>query len=79
MSDIHWLNDDEFAKARGQWRLQAGTILSKFKAESLEEPWKGELLLGTSRDMEEITMDFSKRVRGEKDQPIRVKEKRNPR
>ena len=34
---------------------------------------------GAIEELEEITIDFSKRVRGEKDQPIRVKKKRNAR
>ena len=79
MTDIHWLDEQSFAKALGQWRLQAGTILSTFKSDALAEPWKGEHLLKALLDMEEITIDFSKRVRGEKDQPIRVKVRRNPR
>ena len=76
---IHWLDEQSFAKALGQWRLQAGEIISTFKSHALEEPHKGEYTLGALRELEEITIDFSKRVRGEKDQPIRVKVRRNPR
>lgn len=76
---IHWLDEEHFRKALLQWRLQAGEILSVFKSNALEEPWDDKYLLGALWELEEIAIDFSKRVRGEKDQPIRVKRRRNPR
>ncbi len=71
---IHWLGQSEFDKAIGQWRLQAGEILAIFNMYG-----QGEYIKGALGELEEITIDFSKRVRGEKDQPIRVKVRRNPR
>ncbi len=71
---IHWLDEVSFSKARGQWRLQAGEILSVFDMYGMSAYIKGAI-----EELEEITIDFSKRVRGEKDQPIRVKNKRNAR
>lgn len=74
MKNIHWLPEDEYNKAIGQWRLQAGEILSVFNMYDL-----GVFIGGALAELEEITIDFSKRVRGEKNQPIRVKNRRNPR
>lgn len=76
---IHWLDEQSFKKAIGQWRLQAGEILSSFRAKALENPRDGECLVGALSELEEVTIDLSKRVRGEKDQPIRVKNRRNTR
>lgn len=74
MSDIPWLNDEDFAKATGQLRLQLGEILSVFNIYGLNA-----LVPGAVEEIIEVAFDFSKRVRGEKDQPIRVKRRRNPR
>ena len=71
---IHWLEGEEWDKAIGQWRLQAGEIMNVFNMYDL-----GVFIKGAILELEEITIDFSKRVRGEKDQPIRVKNRRNPR
>jgi len=71
---IPWLEQQDFDKAIGQWRLQAGEILNVFNMYDL-----GVFIKGAILELEEITIDFSKRCRGEKDQPIRVKNRRNPR
>lgn len=70
----HWLSDEEFQKAIGQWRINAGEILGVFNLYGM-----GGYIPGALAELEEITIDFSKRTRGEKDQPIRVKNRRNPR
>jgi len=74
MNNIHWLPEDKWAKAIGQWRLHAGEILSVFNLYGM-----GDYIPGALGELEEITIDFSKRVRGDKDQPIRVKNRRNAR
>ena len=74
MTDIHWLPEDEFKKATGQLKLQVGEILSVFNIYGLNA-----LVPGAVEEIIEVAFDFSKRVRGEKDQPIRVKVRRNPR
>lgn len=74
MTEIPWLNDTDYRKAIGQWRLQAGEILNVFNMYGM-----GDYIVGAIGELEEITIDFSKRVRGERDQPIRVKNRRNPR
>ena len=71
---IHWLDDESWNKAIGQWRLQAGEILNVFDLYG-----QGALIPGALGELEEITIDFSKRVRGDRNQPIRVKNRRNPR
>jgi len=71
---IYWLDEQSFAKAIGQWRLQAGEILSVFNMYGM-----GAYIGGAIAELEEITIDFSKRVRGERNQPIRVKNRRNSR
>lgn len=74
MSDIHWLEKADWDKATGQLRLQVGEILSVFNIYGLHD-----LIPGALEEIIEVAFDFSKRVRGEKDQPIRVKRRRNPR
>ena len=74
MTDIPWLSQEEFDKATGQLRLQVGEILSVFDIYGLAP-----LIPGAVEEIIEVAFDFSKRVRGEKDQPIRVKKRRNPR
>ena len=74
MSDIHWLPDEKYRKAEGQLRLQVGEILSVFDMYGM-----GAYIVGAMEEIVEVSIDFSKRVRGEDDQPIRVKNKRNPR
>ena len=74
MSDINWLEGEEWDKAVGQLRLQLGEILSVFDIYGLSV-----LIPGAVEEIIEVAFDFSKRVRGEKDQPIRVKRRRNPR
>ena len=72
--NIHWLPDDKYKKAEGQLRLQVGEILSVFNMYGM-----GAFLGGAIEEIVEVAIDFSKRVRGEDNQPIRVKNKRNPR
>lgn len=72
--NIHWLPDDKYKKAEGQLRLQVGEILSVFDMYG-----HGDYIVGAIEEIVEVAIDFSKRVRGEEDQPIRVKNKRNPR
>ena len=74
MTDIPWLSQEEFDKATGQLRLQVAEILSVFHIYGLHD-----LIPGAVEEIIEVAFDFSKRVRGEKDQPIRVKKRRNPR
>lgn len=74
MSNIHWLPDYKYKKAEGQLRLQVGEILSVFDMYG-----QGAYIVGALEEIIEVAIDFSKRVRGEDDQPIRVKNKRNPR
>ena len=74
MSDIHWLEGDDWDKASGQFKLQVGEILSVFDLYGM-----GALIPGAQEEILEVAYDFSKRVRGDKDQPIRVKNRRNPR
>ena len=70
----HWLDDEAYAKARGQASLQIGEILSVFNLYGL-----GVLIPGAQEEILEIMEDFSVRTRGDKDQPIRLKSRRNPR
>lgn len=74
MNDIYWLPEDDFKKARGQLQLQIGEILSVFDMYGM-----GAYITGAVEELIEVAEDFSKRVRGDKDQPIRVKKKRNAR
>lgn len=74
MNDIHWLPDEKYQKAEGQLRLQVGEILSVFDMYGL-----GAYITGAQEEIVEVAIDFSKRLRGEEDQPIRVKNRRNPR
>ena len=74
MTDITWLPNDEFRKAEGQMRLQLGEILSCFNIYGLDA-----LVPGAIEKITEVAIDFSKRVRGDREQPIRVKKRRNPR
>ena len=74
MSDIHWLPDEDYAKCEGQLRLQVGEILSVFNIYGLDI-----LVPGAIEEIVEVAADFSKRTRGEKNQPIRVKNRRNAR
>lgn len=74
MNDIYWLSDEEFAKALGQFKLQVGEILNVFDLYGM-----GALIVGAIEEISEVAIDFSKRCRGDKDQPIRIKNRRNPR
>ena len=74
MNDIVWLEQPKFDKAIGQLRLQVGEILSVFSIYGLQD-----YIPGAIEEIVEVAIDFSKRVRGEDDQPIRVKNRRNPR
>ncbi len=74
MTDIHWLEGLDWEKASGQLKLQVGEILSVFNLYGM-----GPLIPGAQEEIMEVAYDFSKRVRGDKDQPIRVKNRRNPR
>ena len=74
MTDILWLEEEDWAKASGQFKLQVGEILSVFNLYGM-----GALIPGAQEEILEVAYDFSKRVRGDKDQPIRVKNRRNPR
>ena len=74
MNNIYWLPDEEFQKALTQLRLQLGEIMSVFHLYGM-----GALIPGALEEQIEVAIDFSKRCRGEKNQPIRVKNRRNPR
>ena len=71
MTDIHWLNPADFLKAKGQLRLQVGEILSVFHIYGLQD-----YIPGAIEEILEVADDYSKRLRGEKNQPIRVKNRR---
>ena len=73
-NDIHWLGDMEFAKARGQLKLQLGDVFNPFRCYGLEP-----LVDGAIEEVIELAYDFSIRVRGDANHPIRLKQKRNPR
>ena len=74
MVEINWLAQEEFDKAKGQLRLQVGEILSVFNIYGLDT-----LVPGAIDEILEVADDYSKRLRGEANQPIRVKKKRNTR
>lgn len=74
MSDIYWLDEQSFQKAKGQLRLQVGEILSVFNIYGLDT-----LVPGAIEEILEVADDYSKRLRGEADQPIRIKKRRNAR
>ena len=74
MSDIYWLDDKEFRKAEGQLRLGLNDVFNPFNCYGLQ-PY----IPGAIDEVVELAIDFSKRVRGEKDQPIRLKNRRNAR
>ena len=74
MGNIHWLPDDKYKKAEGQLRGALRDIMSCFN-----ELGHHLYIPGAIEEIVEVAIDFSKRVRGEDDQPIRVKNKRNPR
>ena len=74
MAEIYWLDEESFAKAKGQLRLQVGEILSVFNIYGLDS-----LVPGAIDEILEVADDYSKRLRGEVNQPIRVKKRRNTR
>ena len=74
MDNMSWLEQKDFEKAVGQLRLQLGEIMSVFNVYGLNS-----LVPGAVEEQIEVAIDFSKRCRGDKDQPIRVKNRRNPR
>ena len=74
MTDIYWLSDEDYAKAIGQWRLQVGEILSVFNMYGM-----GEDIKGAMGELEEVTIDLTRRIRGEKDHPIKLEKRRNTR
>ena len=74
MTDIFWLDDQSFQKAKGQLRLQVGEILSVFNMYGM-----GDYVSGAIEEILEVADDYSKRLRGEVNQPIRVKKRRNTR
>ena len=71
---IHWLDEQSFQKAKGQLRLQVGEILSVFNMYGMAD-----YIPGAIEEILEVADDYSKRLRGEANQPIRVKIKRNTR
>lgn len=73
MAEYSKIPQKEYDKAIGQWRLQAGEILSVFNFYGMDIYIKGALA-----ELEEITVQFSKRVRGV-DAPIQLKSRRNAR
>ncbi len=72
MTDITWLNDSDYRKAEGQLRGALRGIFMPFN-----ELGHHIYIPGAIEEIVEVAIDFSKRVRGEKDQPIRVKNRRN--
>ena len=74
MVEINWLAQEAFDKAKGQLRLQVGEILSVFNMYGM-----GDYVSGAIEEILEVADDYSKRLRGEVNQPIRVKKKRNTR
>lgn len=70
MADIYWLDEQSFAKAKGQLRLQVGEILSVFNMYGM-----GDYVPGAIEEILEVADDYSKRLRGEVNQPIRVKKR----
>lgn len=74
MVEINWLAENDFLKAKGQLRLQVGEILSVFNMYGM-----GDYIPGAIEEILEVADDYSKRLRGEVNQPIRVKKRRNVR
>ncbi len=74
MVEINWLAENDFLKAKGQLRLQVGEILSVFNMYGM-----GDYVSGAIEEILEVADDYSKRLRGEVNQPIRVKKRRNTR
>ena len=72
--NIHWLEDADFQKAVGQLRLGLNDALSPFN-----ELGHHIYIPGAIEEIVELAIDFSKRCRGDKDHPISLKSKRNPR
>ena len=72
--NIHWLEDPDFQKAVGQLKLGLNDVFEPFN-----ELGHHIYIPGAIEEIVELAIDFSKRCRGEKDQPIRLKSKRNPR
>ncbi len=74
MADIFWLDDESFAKAKGQLRLQLNDVFNPFN-----ELGHHVYIPGAIEEILELADDYSKRLRGEVNQPIRVKKRRNTR
>jgi len=62
--------EQEYKKAIGQWKLQAGTVLSVFNMHGMDV-----YIPGALEELQQITERFGERVRG-KDVPIIVKKRR---
>ncbi len=74
MAEIFWLSDEDYAKAEGQLRLNLNDVFNPFNCYGLH------LLIPAAIDeVVELAIDFSRRVRGQKDHPIQLKKRRNAR
>ncbi len=67
---IPWLSEPDYLKAKGQLRLQVGEILSVFNMYGM-----GDYIPGAIEEILEVADDYSKRLRGEANQPIRAKKR----
>ena len=74
MPDIHWLDEEDYKKAEGQLRLNLNDVFNPFNCYGLHL-----LIPGAIEEVVELAIDFSRRVRGQKDHPIQLKERKNAR
>jgi hypothetical protein len=63
-ADIHWLSDEEYAKAVSQYKLQLNGIMDIFNIYGM-----GTFIPGAIFEITKLTEDFGLRVRGV-DKPI---------
>jgi len=73
MSNYPRIDEASYQKARGQFRLQVGEVLSPFRMYGLHI-----YIPGALEEITELAEQFAMRVRG-KNQPIMLESKRNSR
>jgi len=61
------LNDEDYAKAVGQFRLAVGAVLSVFNMYGM-----GVYIGGAQKELVKLAEDFGQRVRGDLDKPISI-------
>ncbi len=70
---IHQIPEDEYAKAKGQFRLQLNGVFEPFRMYGQDI-----YIRGAIEEIVHLTEDFAIRVRGDKDKPISLDYIRRP-